>query len=88
MDTTEEKAQGRDNGAMLLELTDISVHYDAVVALSEVSLGVQKGEVVAVMGPNGAGKSTVLKADYGTWLRWSVGRCTGVKSRWRRLLTR
>ena len=65
MDTTEEKAQGRDNGAMLLELTDISVHYDAVVALSEVSLGVQKGEVVAVMGPNGAGKSTVLKAVMG-----------------------
>ena len=50
---------------MLLELTDISVHYDAVVALSEVSLGVGKGEVVAVMGPNGAGKSTVLKAIMG-----------------------
>ena len=65
MDATEETAQGRDNGAMLLELTDISVHYDAVVALSEVSLGVQKGEVVAVMGPNGAGKSTVLKAIMG-----------------------
>ena len=65
MDATEETVQGRDNGAMLLELTDISVHYDAVVALSEVSLGVQKGEVVAVMGPNGAGKSTVLKAIMG-----------------------
>ena len=65
MDAMEETVQGRDNGAMLLELTDISVHYDAVVALSEVSLGVQKGEVVAVMGPNGAGKSTVLKAVMG-----------------------
>ena len=65
MDAMEETVQGRDNGAVLLELTDISVHYDAVVALSEVSLGVQKGEVVAVMGPNGAGKSTVLKAVMG-----------------------
>ena len=50
---------------MLLEVADISVHYDAVVALSDVSLGVSKGEVVAVMGPNGAGKSTVLKAVMG-----------------------
>ena len=49
----------------LLELVDISVHYDAVIALDEASLGVRKGEVVAVMGPNGAGKSTVLKAIMG-----------------------
>ena len=49
----------------LLNLVDISVHYDAVVALDRVSLGVRKGEVVAVMGPNGAGKSTVLKAIMG-----------------------
>ncbi|MYE54948.1 MAG: ABC transporter ATP-binding protein [Chloroflexi bacterium] len=49
----------------LLNLVGISVHYDAVVALDEASLGVRKGEVVAVMGPNGAGKSTVLKAIMG-----------------------
>ena len=49
----------------LLNLVDISVHYDAVIALDEASLGVRKGEVVAVMGPNGAGKSTVLKAIMG-----------------------
>ena len=50
---------------MLLELVDISVRYGQVRALTEVSLGVRKGEVVAVMGPNGAGKSTVLKAVMG-----------------------
>ncbi len=50
---------------MLLELKDISVRYGAVSALEAVSLGVEKGEVVAVMGPNGAGKSTVLKAIMG-----------------------
>lgn len=49
----------------LLNLDGISVHYDAVVALDSVSLGVRKGEMVAVMGPNGAGKSTVLKAIMG-----------------------
>ena len=50
---------------MLLELLNISVRYGAVTALTDVSLGVRKGEVVAVMGPNGAGKSTVLKAVMG-----------------------
>ena len=53
------------NGAPLLELKGISVRYGAVSALEDVSLGVRKGEVVAVMGPNGAGKSTVLKAIMG-----------------------
>ena len=49
----------------LLELADVSVRYDAVVALEGVSLRVQRGEVAAVMGPNGAGKSTVLRAIMG-----------------------
>ncbi len=60
---TESDAQA--DSAMLLELSGVSVRYGAVVALNELSLGVRKGEVVAVMGPNGAGKSTVLKAVMG-----------------------
>ncbi len=51
--------------ANILELVDVSVHFGAVVALEDVSLGVKRGEVAAVMGPNGAGKSTVLKAIMG-----------------------
>ena len=62
----------------LLELVDLSVHYGAVVALDEVSLGVEMGEVVAVMGPNGAGKSTVLKAIMG------LAPVVGGEVRWRR----
>ncbi len=49
----------------LLELVGVSVHFGAVVALDEISLKVQPGEMVAIMGPNGAGKSTVLKAIMG-----------------------
>ena len=56
---------GNGTDANLLELVDISVEYGAVRALDDVSMGIRKGEVVAVMGPNGAGKSTVLKAIMG-----------------------
>ena len=60
-----DSADQANNGENLLELVDVSVNYGAVAALDAVSMGVRKGEVVAVMGPNGAGKSTVLKAIMG-----------------------
>lgn len=56
---------GPPNGSFILEMANVSVRYGAVSALEDASLGVCKGEVVAVMGPNGAGKSTVLKALMG-----------------------
>lgn len=45
----------------LLEATDVSKRYGAVVALKEASLHVLPGEVHALMGANGAGKSTLVK---------------------------
>ena len=50
---------------MLLQLENVAVHYGGVRALDGVSLGLDSGEIVALMGPNGAGKSTVLKAIFG-----------------------
>lgn len=50
---------------MLLETRDLTVYYDSVLALNDVSLSVDEGEIVAVIGPNGAGKSTALKAICG-----------------------
>jgi len=49
----------------LLQLKDVHVHYGGVKALDGASVGVDEGEVVALMGPNGAGKSTILKAIFG-----------------------
>jgi ribose transport system ATP-binding protein len=45
----------------LLEATDVSKRYGAVVALESASLHVLPGEVHALMGANGAGKSTLVK---------------------------
>ena len=56
---------GAAESAMVLELSDVTVQFGAVVALNHATLGVRRGELAAVMGPNGAGKSTVLKAIMG-----------------------
>ena len=46
----------------LLEVTDLRVSYGAVVAVNDVSLTVDSGEVVGLIGPNGAGKSSFIDA--------------------------
>ena len=52
----------------LLELDDISKHFGAIQALTDVSLTLDAGEVVGLMGDNGAGKSTLVKVIAGNFL--------------------
>jgi len=49
------------NSEYLLEATEVSKRYGAVVALKSASLRVRPGEAHALMGANGAGKSTLVK---------------------------
>jgi branched-chain amino acid transport system ATP-binding protein len=50
---------------MLLEVSDIEVFYGKIAALKGISLGVDEGEIVALIGANGAGKTTTLKTISG-----------------------
>ncbi|NCV93107.1 MAG: urea ABC transporter ATP-binding protein UrtD [Synechococcaceae bacterium WB7_3xG_012] len=46
--------------APLLELSQITVSFDGFLALRDLNLSLQPGELRAVIGPNGAGKTTFL----------------------------
>lgn len=50
-----------------LRLTNISKHFGAIHALSDVSLSLQPAEVLGLMGDNGAGKSTLVKIIAGNF---------------------
>jgi len=50
---------------LLLEIADLTVCYDKAVLINNLSMGVDKGELVSLVGPNGAGKSTLLRAITG-----------------------
>ena len=49
----------------MLEVRGVSVAYDGVLALRDVSLSVAAGTIVSLIGSNGAGKTTTLKAIIG-----------------------
>lgn len=46
----------------LLEISNLNAYYYEASVLQEISLCVNKNEMVSVIGPNGAGKSTLLKS--------------------------
>ena len=53
--------------APVIEITGVSKHFGSIQALSDVSVTLQRGEVVGLMGDNGAGKSTLLRIIAGNF---------------------
>jgi len=58
-------------GRPFAELYDVSMHYggvDGTLALENLDMTVNRGELVAVVGPSGCGKSTLMRLMSGLWL--------------------
>jgi ABC-type branched-subunit amino acid transport system ATPase component/ABC-type branched-subunit amino acid transport system permease subunit len=50
----------REPGPVLLEISDVSLHFGGLMALTHVSTNVRQGEIKGLIGPNGAGKTSLF----------------------------
>lgn len=44
----------------MIELKNVSKKYDRFLAVEDINIKIEKGEIVGLLGPNGAGKSTIM----------------------------
>ena len=51
----------------VIEMRHITKRFPGIIANDDVSIGIRKGEVYALLGENGAGKSTLMSILFGTY---------------------
>lgn len=51
----------------ILQVTDLSLDFGGLKALTDLSFDVHHGEMIALIGPNGAGKTTVFNCLNGIY---------------------
>jgi branched-chain amino acid transport system ATP-binding protein len=66
-ETSTEPAHKPDPGPTLLDVSDISLRFGGVQAITGVSFTVNHGELFAVIGPNGAGKTSIFNCINGVY---------------------
>jgi len=60
-------------GPAMLDVQHLSMRFEGVTAIDDVSFSARRGEITGIIGPNGAGKTTVFNCITGFY-RPSVGR--------------
>ena len=51
----------------VLHIENITMQFGGVVAVNNLNLDVNKGEIIALIGPNGAGKTTAFNCVTGVY---------------------
>ena len=54
-------------GENVLRLENVTMQFGGVVAVNDLSMEINKGEIVALIGPNGAGKTTAFNVITGVY---------------------
>ena len=49
----------------VLDVKDLTIRYDNLPAVDNISFDVQQGDCLGIVGPNGAGKTTLFRAILG-----------------------
>jgi len=56
-----------DNSGYMIEMRHITKRFPGLVANDDISLGIKKGEIFALLGENGAGRSTLMSVLFGMY---------------------
>ena len=62
-----EQTLDRQTAEQVLAVNDITMQFGGVIAVNNLSMEVNRGEIVAIIGPNGAGKTTAFNVITGVY---------------------